>query len=267
MTVIMMGAPMLIVAQKPVAPVTCAFDTASYREPVSLELSLRAFRGKDTVADRTLTLGLGELIRAHLAVPPSVQQLLYPYTYQPARGIRASGGTLQFDLSPAGEFSGVKWFSTSADPPTDSAIVSALRTAMSTGEATDMMTSLGWKKKEHVHVTFFVAADALRAPLARIRTTMIRLDAEGGDRIRESTPGPQLVPYDMIAWIDHPVELDYVVDQLGQVDRKRVQPVWALSSDDLHGAIGTVVSGRRTPFNVAGCPMPMRIHAIAPPNR
>ena len=116
---------LLLVPERARAQKACTFDTAAHTDLLTLEFSLRAFRGDDTLPDPMLTRGFGDMIRPRFKPPATIGQLLYPNTYYPKlrpHGFETIFGTLQFDFAADGKLLAQQWFAAGPDSATDEAI-------------------------------------------------------------------------------------------------------------------------------------------------
>src|SRR5487761_1892149 len=86
--------PIQAQGQREVPPAACAFDTAAHTDTLSLEFSVRAFHGGDTLPNPVLTRAFGDLIRTRFVPPPTFRQLFFPNTYFALGGSRNFSATL-----------------------------------------------------------------------------------------------------------------------------------------------------------------------------
>jgi hypothetical protein len=257
--------PVALSAQKAIAPVGCSFDTLAHTDTLHLEFSLRAYRGDDAAPDAMLTYGLGEMIRPRFAPPPSIAQLLAPNTYNPARykqGFTSVFGTMQFDLAPDGKVSGLKWFAPSLDAATDRALGAAMQGAVATNEPRDLALSIGLKKSQRIRVQFLASQDSsVRAPLARMRVPMLRIDSAGNGVHVIAGAGP--APREMFERArEAETQLEYTVDESGNMVKGTVQIVAAPMLDVAAYMLSSLRYTRWDPAFVGNCPVATRMRAV-----
>jgi hypothetical protein len=246
--------PITAVAQQNVVVKACVFDTAAHTDTLTLEFSLRAFRGEDTLPDTLLTRGFGAMIGSHFVAPPSIGQLLYPNTYYPPFPYTATAGTLQFTLQPDGSMRDLKWFAPSADVATDAAIEQALHAAIAASEPRDLAVLVARKKKIGVRVRFAAtSATGMHAALLRLRAPMVRIDS-----LPHTLPGEHGGPIPREAFSAR-TQFEAIIDQAGVVQRAGVQIVEV--SDQGAGAyfLTNLINTRWAPALVGGCPVAFRL--------
>jgi hypothetical protein len=262
--VLLAFAPAALRAQQPAVPIACTFDTAARTDTLTLEFSLRAFRGDDALPDTLLTQGFGAIIGSHFVPPPSIGQLLYPNTYNPSFPYHATGGTLQFTLEPDGTMHGLKWFAPSADPATDAAIEQALHAAIAANEPRDLAVLVARKKKVDVRIQFgATAATTLHAALVRLRAPMVRIDSLPHPVAGERGRG---IPIPREAFSAR-TEFEAIVDEVGVVQQRGVQLVSISDQGAASYFYTNLVSTQWTPAMAGGCPVSFRIGYIIDPSR
>ena len=250
-------------AAQTVAPASCSFDTAAHTDMLSLEFSLKAFRGKDTIPDPVLTAGLGDLMRPRFAPSATIGQLLYPNTYLPSgHGFSSIFGTMQFEMTPLGVSKNLKWYAASLDQATDDAVEKALDAALKSEDAPLIAGGTAWKGPQQIRVQFLATDDAaVHSALARMKVPMVRVDS-GGKMIPGPKQAPILVPRDMIRTADDLLrtEFEAMVDPSGHVIKESVQIISAPSKGDTPRFLAYVLSHAWNPGWSGGCPVNLRVH-------
>jgi hypothetical protein len=207
------------------------------------------------------------MVRARLVIPATFSHLLYPNSYYPellGKFFSTSFGSLQLDLTPDAEVRDIKWYAASLDPGTDNALEDAVRAAVSAGEARDLIAGLALKKKLRVRLLFLATQDTgMRAPLARVRVPMVRVES-GGEVVRR----PQfLIPGELIRTMmaSLPTKLEFVIDETGHAQRETLQIVWTPSKEQVQLVVAQLLDTEWAPFRAGGCPVSLRIHATTAP--
>jgi hypothetical protein len=253
-------------AQRIIAPMSaCAFDTAAHTDTLSLEFSVRAFHGDDTLPNPALTRAFGDLIRTRFVPPPTFRQLFFPNTFFSPDGSRRFSSTLgvfQVAVLPDGGLRNIRWLAASPDSVTDHALQQLFRTIDASNEMRELAVTLHWTNKERVRLQFLARSDtALGAPLVRVRVPMIRIEQDSivvslannrtvlirPSREYEKVPAP---------YNNAGLNTGVVVNERGHASNADVRAV----SVDLQGRVAFV---RFSQAVVGGCPVRYRIRAPA----
>ena len=237
----------------------CQFDTAAHTDVLPLELSIRAFRGDDTIPNAALTQGLGFLLRGHFALPPTFNGLLYPNNYWPGQGkVTRYFGTIQFELTPLGATNDVKWFAGSLDPKTDDAFEASLTEAFKSPDFKDLAGSTGWDKPERVRVQMLLTQDTMfRAPLLRLNVPMVRVDTSIG----KGAGLGLLLPRDVLETMSNGPRtiFEFTVNVDGKADKHSTQVVEAPSLSVAATTLQVILAEKYTPAHVGKCDVPIRV--------
>jgi hypothetical protein len=269
---VMWMAPVLVIlvpsqaqGQRVVRSAACAFDTAAHTDTLSLEFSVRAFHGDDTLPNPALTRAFGDLIRTRFVPPATFRQLFFPNTYFAPDGSRrfsATLGVFQVAVVPDGSLRNVRWLAASPDSATDRALQQVFRTTDASHELQELAATLHWTTKEQVRLQFLARSDtALRAPIVRVHVPMIRIEQ---DSVLVSMPNNRTVlitpprQYEEIPapYSNAGLNPGVVVNEFGHASNADVRAV----SVDFQGRVAFV---RFSQAVVSGCPVRYRIRAPA----
>ncbi len=261
--------PLRSQSQRPPATTPCSFDTASHSATVVKRLGVLAYRNRDTVPDRALTVAFGAVIRPNFVPPPTIGMLAYPGTAPPpdrappppefksGPGTNFPMGILHLRVTREGVPQEVSWELITYDPPTENEVVRQLTTASGTvdlqsiGAATD-----GGDVRLHLE---WLPDSSDIVPLLRMRVAEIVID----EPVKYlDGPLPEYPFAQRQQGIEGMAVLRYVVDESGKPVLGTMRVIAASGTGFMNSAITAVSKSRFRPGRTAGCSIPMLVEQV-----
>ena len=219
-------------------------------------LGLRVVNSTDSLLDLDATIAIGAAVRDRFVAPPTFSRIFYPGTSFSAAnssdGVdprRVRHAAIEIEIDSAGGLVRLAPRLVSADPATDSLLMTALRDASAAGAL--RRASAGAAR---LLVLELVAAanTAGMEPLVRVRAPVTLIDR--GIKL-VSAPMPRYPPSALARGTQGLVRLRFVVSETGRAERNSIRVLAANQPAFIPPSIEAIEQALFEPAQAGGCPV------------